>query len=85
MDGLLEHPKPHETDSIPSKFPGVKFGADESDGTATDQYVENYNTMAAGASTPHTDSMYGTDPPLLADDDNDDIKEVDIPEMSLRK
>ena len=82
---MLEHPKPHETESIPAEFLGVNFYSEKLYGTATYQDVENYNTMAAGASTPHTDSMYGTAPPLLADDDNDDIKEVDIPEMSLRK
>ena len=88
MDGLLEHPKPHETDSIPAEFPGVDFDADEAYGTATDQEVENENTMDARASensgivhgTPHTDGMEGTAPPLLADDENDDIKEVDMPE-----
>ena len=52
--------------------------------------------MASGASAnvgilhgiPHTDGMEGTNLPILADaddaDDND-IKEVDMPGMSLRK
>ena len=71
LDRLLEHPKPHETDSIPSEFPGVYFDADEVDVTATDQDVANENTMAVRASTnacivhgtPHTDGMEGTTRP----------------------
>ena len=41
MDGLLEQPKPHETDSIPSKFPRVYFDEDGADGTVTDKEVSN--------------------------------------------
>ena len=50
--------------------------------------MANDNTMDAGSSdnagivhgTPHTDDMEGTFPPLLADDKNNNIKEVNIPE-----
>ena len=41
LDGLLEQPKIHETDSIPAEFPGVDFDADEADGTSIDQEVAN--------------------------------------------
>ena len=37
LDGLLEQPRPHETDPIPTEFKGVEFDADEADGTSTDQ------------------------------------------------
>ena len=84
LDGLLEYPKPHETDSIPANSPGADVDTEKVDGTATYQKVENDNTMAAGASvnsgivhgTPHTYGMEGTDLPLLADDDNEKINEV---------
>ena len=86
LDGLLEQPKPHETDSIPSKFPRVYFDEDGADGTVTDKEVSNDKTMADGSSanssnvheTFYTDGMEGISPTLLADDDND-IKDVDIP------
>ena len=94
MDGLLEQTKPHETDPIPAEFPGVKFYADKTDGTSTYKEVKNYNNMVAGSSAnsvivhhnPNTDGMEGTAlPPLAADADNDSIKEVDMPEIGLRK
>ena len=55
--------------------------------TSTDQEVSNDKTMAAGASTnagiehgtPYNDGMEGTTTPLLADNDDDNIKEVDMP------
>ena len=86
LHGLLEQTNPHEDDSIHAKFPGVGFDTDKADGTATDQEVKNYNTMASGASdnadivhvTPHTDGMQGTAPPVLSDNDDENIKEVDI-------
>ena len=85
LDGLLEQKKPHETDPIPSELLGVEFDAEEADGTATYQEVENDNTMDDGASantgivhgTPQTDSMEGTvPPPLAAVANNDNIKDV---------
>ena len=87
LDGPLDQPKPHETDSIPTDFPGVDFDANEADRTATDKYVSNYNTMAAGASanasivhgTPHTDVMEGTALSLMSDN-NDSIKDMYTPE-----
>ena len=77
MDGLLDQSKPHETNPIPAKFPGVEFNTGEADGTATDQDVANKNTMAAGTSansgivygTPHIYVMEGTAPPPLAAND----------------
>ena len=87
--GLLEQTKPHETDTIPAEFTGVKFDADEVEVTATDQEVENDNIMVTRCSynaiivhgTFHNDGIEGTaSPQLAAAADNDDIKEVDMPE-----
>ena len=88
---MLEQTKLHETDSINAEFPGVYFDANEAYGTNTYQEVANNHTMAAGSSsnagivhgTPHTDGTEDTAPPLLADNDDDNIKEVDMPENEL--
>ena len=89
MDGMLEQPKIYETETIPAEFPGADIDTDEADGTAAYKDVENDNNMAAGAvdngvivhGTPHTDGMEGTAlPPLDADDNGNNIKEVDITE-----
>ena len=93
LDGLLEQTKPHETDSIPAEFPGVKFDSDKADVTPTYQEVENDNTVDDGSSAnsgivhgnPNTDGMEGTALPLLADDNDDNITEVDMPENEPAK
>ena len=63
MDGLLEEPKPHETDTIPAEFPGVEFDADLYEVVATPQEVAGDNSAAAATSS-NAGILHGT-PPFL--------------------
>ena len=79
MDGLLEDPKPHETAPIPADFPGVEFDADLNEEVATPQKVAGDNSAAAAVSA-NAGILHGT--PTADDDEaeDDDIKEVDMPQ-----